>query len=65
MTAKNGDSGVFTPPPSGYAACKDCGAKIGLPDDLKAGYTVVCTHCNATYRAWQLLARAQREEGAL
>lgn len=62
MTAKNGDFGVFQPPPFRYATCRDCGAKIGLPDDLKAGYKVSCTHCNATYRAWQLLARSQSEE---
>lgn len=62
MTAKNGDSGVFKPQPVRYAACLGCVAKIGLHGDLKAGFQGVCTHCNASYRAWPRWAWAQREK---
>jgi hypothetical protein len=52
----------MTPINPRMSTCTACKAKIRIPDDAKPGHRVICTHCNAQYRAWQLLARAQRLE---
>lgn len=52
----------MTPVGPRIATCTGCHAHIRIPDDVKPGHRVICTHCNAQYYAWQLLARAQRIE---
>ena len=52
----------MTPVGPRIATCTGCKAQIRITDDAKPGHKVVCTHCGTAYRAWQLLARAQRVE---
>lgn len=51
----------MTPAPT-VATCTECQVPIHIPEDAKPGHKIVCTHCGAAYRAWQLLARAYRRD---
>ncbi|GEM_PF-3204158 len=52
----------MTPVNPRIAPCTACKAWVRIPDDAQPGHKLVCTHCGAAYRAWQLLARSYRQE---
>jgi hypothetical protein len=52
----------MTPVNPRVAPCTHCKAQVRIPEDVKPGHRLVCTHCNTCYYAWQLLARSYRLE---
>jgi len=50
----------MTPVNPRVAACIHCRAQIRIPEEIKPGQRLQCTHCDTRYYAWQLLARSYR-----